>query len=95
MVSGAVQGAPVLDVVSAGSVGFRASTLSADASDAAVVGVNYGGGPGGVFTGSHSMNGIGVRGFGGDVGVYGSKLIPTPNIDKLARGGLMFTDSNT
>jgi len=30
----------------------------------------------------------------GDVGVYGSKMIPTPNIDKLARGGLMFTDGH-
>ena len=27
----------------------------------------------------------------GDVGAYGSKLIPTPNIDKLASEGLMFT----
>jgi arylsulfatase A-like enzyme len=27
----------------------------------------------------------------GDVGVYGSKAIPTPNIDKLAKGGMMFT----
>jgi hypothetical protein len=71
VVSGAVQGGPVLDVVSAGSVGFRASTLSADASDAAVVGVNYGSGPGGMFTSSHGMNGTGVQGFGGDVGVYG------------------------
>lgn len=26
-----------------------------------------------------------------DVGVYGSKLIPTPNIDKLAGEGLMLT----
>lgn len=30
----------------------------------------------------------------GDVGVYGSKLIPTPNIDKLARGGIRFTDGH-
>lgn len=30
----------------------------------------------------------------GDVGVYGSKLIPTPNIDKLAKGGLVFTDGH-
>ncbi len=30
----------------------------------------------------------------GDVGVYGSKLIPTPNIDRLAREGLMFTDGH-
>ena len=30
----------------------------------------------------------------GDVGVYGSKLIPTPNIDKLAAGGMMFTDGH-
>lgn len=30
----------------------------------------------------------------GDVGAYGSKLIPTPNIDKLAGGGLMFTDGH-
>lgn len=30
----------------------------------------------------------------GDVGVYGSKLIPTPNIDKLAEGGLVFTDGH-
>lgn len=29
-----------------------------------------------------------------DVGAYGSKLIPTPNIDKLAREGLMFTDGH-
>ena len=29
-----------------------------------------------------------------DVGVYGSKLIPTPNIDKLASEGLMFTDGH-
>ena len=27
----------------------------------------------------------------GDVGVYGSKMIPTPNIDKLAKGGIRFT----
>lgn len=30
----------------------------------------------------------------GDVGAYGSKLIPTPNIDKLAREGLLFTDGH-
>ncbi len=30
----------------------------------------------------------------GDVGVYGSKLIPTPNIDKLAKNGLVFTDAH-
>jgi len=30
----------------------------------------------------------------GDVGVYGSEMIPTPNIDKLAQGGLMFTDGH-
>lgn len=30
----------------------------------------------------------------GDVGVYGSKLIPTPNIDRLAQQGLMFTDGH-
>ena len=29
-----------------------------------------------------------------DVGVYGSKLIPTPNIDQLASEGLMFTDGH-
>jgi esterase/lipase len=29
-----------------------------------------------------------------DVGAYGSKLIPTPNIDKLANEGLMFTDGH-
>ena len=29
-----------------------------------------------------------------DVGIYGSKLIPTPNIDKLAAGGLQFTDGH-
>ena len=29
-----------------------------------------------------------------DVGVYGSKMIPTPNIDKLANGGLKFTDGH-
>ena len=29
-----------------------------------------------------------------DVGAYGSKLIPTPNIDKLAEGGLRFTDEH-
>jgi arylsulfatase A-like enzyme len=30
----------------------------------------------------------------GDVGAYGSELIPTPNIDKLAAGGLRFTDGH-
>ncbi len=30
----------------------------------------------------------------GDVGVYGSKMIPTPNIDRLAKGGLRFTDGH-
>jgi arylsulfatase A-like enzyme len=30
----------------------------------------------------------------GDVGVYGSTLIPTPNIDRLARDGLRFTDGH-
>ena len=29
-----------------------------------------------------------------DVGAYGSKLIPTPNIDRLAGEGLMFTDGH-
>lgn len=29
-----------------------------------------------------------------DVGVYGSKLIPTPNIDRLAAEGLRFTDGH-
>ncbi len=29
-----------------------------------------------------------------DVGVYGSKLIPTPNIDSLASQGLVFTDGH-
>jgi len=31
----------------------------------------------------------------GDVGVYGSKLIPTPNIDRLAAEGLRFTDAHS
>ncbi|MDZ8117046.1 sulfatase family protein [Pontiella agarivorans] len=31
----------------------------------------------------------------GDVGVYGSKLIPTPNIDRLAAEGLRFTDGHS
>lgn len=30
----------------------------------------------------------------GDVGVYGSTLIPTPNIDRLAAAGLRFTDGH-
>jgi arylsulfatase A len=30
----------------------------------------------------------------GDVGVYGSKMIPTPNIDRLAKEGLLFTDGH-
>ncbi|MDF7799623.1 arylsulfatase [Pontiellaceae bacterium B1224] len=30
----------------------------------------------------------------GDVGVYGSKMIPTPNIDRLAAEGLLFTDGH-
>jgi arylsulfatase A len=30
----------------------------------------------------------------GDVGVYGSKMIPTPNIDRLAAEGLRFTDGH-
>jgi len=30
----------------------------------------------------------------GDVGAYGAKLIPTPNIDKLASEGLRFTDGH-
>ena len=30
----------------------------------------------------------------GDVGVYGSELIPTPNIDRLAAEGLRFTDGH-
>ena len=30
----------------------------------------------------------------GDVGVYGSKMIPTPNIDKLASEGVVFTDGH-
>ena len=29
-----------------------------------------------------------------DVGAYGSKLIPTPNIDRLAKEGLLFTDGH-
>ena len=29
-----------------------------------------------------------------DVGAYGSELIPTPNIDRLAREGLVFTDGH-
>lgn len=30
----------------------------------------------------------------GDVGAYGSKMIPTPNIDRLAKDGLRFTDGH-
>ncbi|MDP6356435.1 MAG: arylsulfatase [Planctomycetota bacterium] len=30
----------------------------------------------------------------GDVGVYGAKLIPTPNIDRMAAEGLRFTDAH-
>lgn len=30
----------------------------------------------------------------GDVGAYGSELIPTPNLDKLAARGLVFTDGH-
>jgi len=30
----------------------------------------------------------------GDLGAYGAKLIPTPNLDKLAGEGLMFTDGH-
>ncbi|MDF7806454.1 arylsulfatase [Pontiellaceae bacterium B12219] len=30
----------------------------------------------------------------GDVGVYGSEMIPTPNIDRLAKEGLRFTDGH-
>lgn len=30
----------------------------------------------------------------GDVGVYGSKKIPTPNIDSLAKSGIQFTDGH-
>ena len=30
----------------------------------------------------------------GDVGVYGSKMIPTPNIDRLASEGLVFSDGH-
>jgi arylsulfatase A-like enzyme len=31
----------------------------------------------------------------GDVGAYGSELIPTPNLDALAAGGLRFTDGHS
>lgn len=31
----------------------------------------------------------------GDVGAYGAKMIPTPNIDKLANEGLVFTDGHS
>lgn len=30
----------------------------------------------------------------GDVGAYGAKMIPTPNIDRLAEEGLLFTDGH-
>ena len=30
----------------------------------------------------------------GDVGAYGAKKIPTPNIDKFAKEGLLFTDGH-
>jgi arylsulfatase A-like enzyme len=30
----------------------------------------------------------------GDVGAYGAKMIPTPNIDRLAKDGLMFIDGH-
>ncbi len=30
----------------------------------------------------------------GDLGVYGATLIPTPNLDKLAAGGLVFSDGH-
>ena len=30
----------------------------------------------------------------GDVGAYGSTMIPTPNIDRLAAEGLRFTDGH-
>ncbi|MCC5929178.1 MAG: arylsulfatase [Cyclobacteriaceae bacterium] len=30
----------------------------------------------------------------GDIGVYGAELIPTPNIDRLAKEGIMFTDAH-
>jgi len=30
----------------------------------------------------------------GDLGVYGSKQIPTPNLDRLAKDGLLFTDAH-
>src|SRR5262245_57505581 len=28
-----------------------------------------------------------------DIGVYGGREIPTPNIDRIARGGVYFTDA--
>lgn len=31
----------------------------------------------------------------GDVGIYGAEKIPTPNIDRLARSGLRFTDGHS
>ena len=30
----------------------------------------------------------------GDVSCYGSKAIQTPNVDRLAKGGLRFTDAH-
>ena len=30
----------------------------------------------------------------GDVGAYGSKMIPTPNIDRLSKEGLLYTDGH-
>ncbi len=30
----------------------------------------------------------------GDLGAYGAKLIPTPNLDRMAREGLLFTDGH-
>jgi arylsulfatase A-like enzyme len=31
----------------------------------------------------------------GDTGCYGAKRVHTPNIDRLARGGVRFTDAHT
>lgn len=31
----------------------------------------------------------------GDIGAYGSKMIPTPNVDRLAQEGLLFTDGHS